>query len=134
MKDVEIAYLAGLIDGDGTISIQADRGKHKPVVSISNTNREVLEWCKNLIGQGSISSKKTYKKHHTPSFNLRWEYDIALDIAKKCCPYLIIKKERAECILGWKLVVKRNGKYTPKELRKKEELIAEIRRLNKRGI
>ena len=61
MKSVEIAYLAGLIDGDGTISINKDRRSHKPVVSIANTNREVLEWCRNLIGRGSISSKKTYK-------------------------------------------------------------------------
>ena len=76
--------------------------------------------------------KKTYKENHTPSFNLRWEYNTALGIAEKCYPYLIIKKERAECVLRWKSVVKRNGKYTPKELRKKEELITEIRRLNKR--
>jgi hypothetical protein len=132
MKDVEIAYLAGLIDGDGTISIHSDSGAHKPMVSIANTNREVLEWCKNLIGKGSISNKKTYKSHHTPSFNLRWEYDIALDVAKKCYPYLIIKKERAGCVLKWKSVVKRNGKYTLKELCRKNELIEEIRKLNKR--
>ncbi len=132
MKDTEIAYLAGLIDGDGTISIHLDRGGHKPVVSISNTNREVLEWCKNLVGKGSISNKKRYKENHTPSFNLVWVYDTALDIAKKCYPYLIIKKERAECILRWKSVVKRNGRYTSKELYRKKELVAEIKRLNKR--
>jgi len=102
------------------------------VVSISNTNRKVLEWCKSLVGKGCISNKKTYKKNHTPSFNLRWEYNIALDIAEKCCPYLIIKKERAKCILRWKSVVKRNGKYTPEELYRKKELIAEIKRLNKK--
>jgi hypothetical protein len=132
MKEVEKAYLAGLIDADGSIGIYRNRNRYKPTVSVSNNNREVLEWCRNLIGKGALCTKQPRKENHSISYDLRWDYNTALRIAEQCLPYLIIKKERAHLLLKWKSVVKRNGYYTEEELKRRNALIAEMKELNRR--
>ena len=137
MKETDAAYLAGLIDGDSTISVkcegEAKGNKYSPYVSIANTNREVLEWCKDLIGVGAISTKKTTKKNHEESYAVTWVYDRALYVAEQCLPYLKIKKTRAELVLQWKDCTPRNGYYTEEMKDKKEKLILKIKILNARG-
>lgn len=129
MKDIDLAYLAGFIDADGTISINKDRGGYSPRVSISNTHYGVLIKFKEMFG-GTLSTKKVYKEHHTQSYTLVWRYDKALEIAALCSPYFVVKKKRAECLSRWKSVVKRNGRYTDEELESRDSLIAEIKGLN----
>ena len=46
LSDVDAAYLAGLIDGEGTIALtRLHRGQNRQlVVSISSTERAMLDW------------------------------------------------------------------------------------------
>ncbi|MFN4218196.1 MAG: LAGLIDADG family homing endonuclease [Candidatus Bipolaricaulia bacterium] len=62
----ESAYLAGLIDGEGTITLARKyKGAHRHLlVSISNTERPVLEWVQRVIGAGRITTKRIYKSGH----------------------------------------------------------------------
>ena len=64
LSSSEAAYIAGIIDGEGTISLSR---KHKNenrqlVVSISNNERCLLEYVLKTAGVGKITSKKVYKK------------------------------------------------------------------------
>ena len=136
MNKEKIAYLAGLIDADGTIAVSyngSSTSKHIPYVSISNTNRKMLEWCRKFIGKGAMCTHKPSKPHHSVAYSVRWTYNTALYVAKLCEPYLIIKKKRAELMSKWKSVTKRNGKYSSEEWAKKQVLIAKMYRLNKKG-
>ena len=46
----EAAYLAGLIDGEGSLFIQKTRiGRHTPTIRITNTDRTLVDLC-NLYG------------------------------------------------------------------------------------
>ncbi len=46
MSDCEAAYLAGIIDGEGTVTLtRCHRGENRrPVVSIANTELALLEY------------------------------------------------------------------------------------------
>ncbi len=65
---IDAAYIAGLIDGEGTITLSR---KHKNdnrqlVISISNTEQPLLDYVLATVGAGKITRKKTYKENHTP--------------------------------------------------------------------
>lgn len=123
----EAAYIAGIIDGEGSITLTRMHAheNRRPCITISSTDIELLEYIQNLVG-GSINNKKNYKPEiHKNSFNLiikqkNQVYHLLMDIYQ----FLRVqqKKKRAEFILNhYNLVTKRNGKYTQKELEKKKK-------------
>jgi len=62
----DLAYIAGLVDGEGSITIgrrgqRPDNGGHSPqhnlVVSVVNTHLPTLQWLQETIGAGAIHYK-----------------------------------------------------------------------------
>ncbi len=134
MKEAEKAYLAGIIDGEGTVTLARNRKNEtpSPSVTVANNNLELLEWIKGLVG-GTIISKKKHKAHHSDSYAWAMRSDKAIQLLKDVRQYLIVKKPQADLIINkYKSVTHRAGKYTPEMLEKKMRLVAEIRMLNKR--
>lgn len=134
MEEVEKAYVAGIVDGEGTVTLMKHHKNetHIPFVGIANNNLELLKWVKSLVG-GNICSKKKKLPHHADSYVLNIRQDRALRFLNEIKQYLIIKRQQAELITAkYKSVTNRAGRYTPEMLAKKEELVAEIRRLNQR--
>ena len=134
MVEVEKAYLAGIVDGDGTVTLMKHHKNETPIpfTGIANNNLELLKWIKSLVG-GNICSKKKRLHHHSDSYVLNIRQDRSLRFLDEIKQYLIIKSRQAELITDkYKSVTHRAGKYTPGMLAKKEELVAEIRRLNQR--
>lgn len=127
MIETEKAYIAGIIDGEGSIMLTRFHKNqyHSPCVSISSTDIELLEWIKDTTKMGNIIRKKNYNKEkHLDSYSYRVIYDNALKLLIAVEPYLIIekKKSRARFILdNYKNVTPRNGKYSEKMKRKKEQ-------------
>lgn len=117
MLETEKAYLAGIIDGEGSIMLtRFHRNEyHSPCVSIASTDLELLEWVKSTIGSGKITSKKNYNEEkHKDSYTYTIIYDDAIKLLKDIEPYLVIykKKSRAQHIISkYKKVTLRNGKY-----------------------
>ena len=135
MKEREIAYLAGIIDGEGTISFLKRGESYIPQVSIANTSKKLMEWCKTVVGEnGTVCRKAPRLPHHSLSYHIRWRFDAALRIAQLCLPYLIIKIDQAKALLKWKSVVRRNGRYGPEELVRRTRLVGKIRALNSRPV
>ena len=66
----DAAYIAGLVDGKGTVTLTAQhRGENRRLVlSISNTELPLLEFVRRVAGTGRITTKRTYNERHTPSF------------------------------------------------------------------
>jgi hypothetical protein len=122
LSKTEAAYLAGIIDGEGTITLtKMHRTEHRrPIISIASTEIELLQYIQKLIG-GYISSKKNYNPSlHKNSYvltikNKRDIFTILICIS----PYLKIsqKKKRASLILDkYDKLTARNGKYNPDQL------------------
>jgi len=112
------AYAAGLIDGEGTITLSRNhRGKMRcPVISMTSTTREVLEFMQSRYG-GSIRAQRTYDANHSRAYIWSAQYDRAMGAIGRIRPYLLVpeKIRRADLILRrYKSVTPRNGKYDDK--------------------
>ena len=110
------AYIAGLVDGEGTITLTAQhRGENRRlVVSICNTELPLLEYVRRQIGVGRITSKRTYSSKHSTSYTYVVASRQALALLAQLAPYLhTYKVRRARLALRHYLkLTPRNGKYT----------------------
>lgn len=132
----EAAYIAGLIDGEGTISLtRKHRGEHRQLmVSISSTEPQLLKYVHQTIGAGRITNKRTYQANHTPSVTYAISNRQALDVLEQVEPYLkTYKAKRAQMILhSYVRLTPRNGKYTSAQLKERDIFIEKFLRLNPR--
>jgi len=121
LSSIDAAYISGLIDGEGTISLsRRHRNENRQlVVSISNTEKPLLDYVCKVVGTGKLTKKKTYQQHHTPSLTYAISNRQALDLLHQIVPYLkTYKLERANLILkDYLRVTPRNGKYSDDLLR-----------------
>jgi len=117
LSAVDAAYIGGLVDGEGTITLSrkhANDGRQL-VISISNTERSILEFALDRIGAGKITAKKVARAHHAPSFTFAIWNRQALSLLLQIEPYLrSYKRHRAGLVRDCYLrLTPRNGKYTP---------------------
>jgi hypothetical protein len=120
---VDAAYIAGVIDGEGTITLtRKHSNEHRQLaVTISSTERQLLEFVKSATGVGKITNKRVSRPHHSPSFTYAVYNRQALVLLEQVTPYLkTYKLDRANLILGNYLeLTPRNGKYSPELLSRK---------------
>ena len=113
-KDTDIAYLAGLIDGEGTVSLQL-RKKHLVAlrVVVYNTNEDVIDWCQAAF-DGTKHKVGRVREGHKQEWQWFTHSDYAAEILEMVMPYLIIKRAKAEVALrAW-----RNRSPTPRSQRR----------------
>ena len=124
MKEYHLIYTAGLVDGEGTITLLRSSSSCKfrhPVVSVTSTSYELIEFLHQTYG-GKISVQKKYKEHHKQSWSWSIHYDRALQFIQDIRPYMKeqSKCRRADLLLDlYKPLTKRNGKYTNEQIQTK---------------
>jgi len=116
MSPVDAAYLAGLIDGEGTIALtKIHRGQNRQlVVTIRSTELALLEWTKSITGVGKITTKRTSSPHHSPGYTYCVSNRQALDVLTQVQQYLrSYKSLRSRLVIeNYLKLTPRNGKYT----------------------
>jgi len=115
--DVERAYIAGLVDGEGSFCISEHQSSQKgrwlqPCFDISNNDELCLEYVHEMYG-GTVNTVKN-RGHHLRFTHPKMIKNILEDIF----PYLIVKKEAAKVMLYFcESRLKRRGMaYTRNEL------------------
>jgi len=122
----EKAYIAGIIDGEGSIMLQSFHKNQlpSPCISVASTTLELLNYLKEVLGCGTIVKKKNYNSEkHQDSYTFYVRYDNAIKLLIEIEPYLVIesKKKRARLIIDkYKLLTPRNGRYSKDQLIAKE--------------
>ena len=121
----DAAYIAGLIDGEGTVTLTR---KHKNenrqlCISISSTEIDLLDFLLTATGVGKITNKQASKSHHAHSYTYAVYNRQALALLEQTLPFLkSYKRDRAALILeDYLTVTPRNGKYTAEILARKKE-------------
>jgi hypothetical protein len=139
-----LSYLAGIVDGEGTIRINAQRLSKKPhwniryapSISIGMTNKEIIELFVKVFGsklrEECVPNRKKMFRWGT-SGTIR-----VLNIVKKLYPYLIVKKEQARLLIEFCENKQTNGfrrnEYLPdSELQRRKELYEKVKKLNAVG-
>jgi hypothetical protein len=131
MLETEKAYIAGLLDGEGHITIQTSYSGQKcmPIrIGISNNNLDLLSWVKERFGG-------TFMQRRDKCNTLKWgDKKSAENLLKAVLPYLILKKRQAEIMLAYLESVgeqgERNARSWEERLALKEELDSERARCN----
>lgn len=130
-----IAYLAGMVDADGSIYMRIQRKSLSLKVLVYNTDETLMQWLK-LTFDGNYRSYK-YGKHETWKELFVWEasHNVASALLKRLLPYLIVKKARAALgIKAWD--TRGGGKGHPvsdEDLAVREQSVLDMHELNKTG-
>ena len=69
LNDIDASYIAGLIDGEGTITLtRKHRNENRQLcVSISSTEIDLLNFVLSATGVGKITNKQASESHHAHS-------------------------------------------------------------------
>ena len=93
-------YVAGIIDGEGSISISQNRsGCYYPRVSVGTTSRALVDFL--LVECGGYANDK-HPKNPRAKEQYQW-YVVgkrAVELLKLLEPRLVIKKGPAQCVLA----------------------------------
>lgn len=135
--DSQLAYLAGIIDGEGSFYIGICRNGRSFMcrIYVVNTNKELVNWLKETFG-GLIYSRKSIKN---PQWKIRYEWVVdkpAIDpFCKLLLPFLIIKKKHAEIMIEFRnsFIAGRKNPISDEILAFRTECYKKIKALNHRS-
>jgi|TARA_E500000305_G_C4010865_1_gene232698 hypothetical protein len=111
-KDQEnIAYIAGLFDGEGCVSCvqrptkRTDRnGKIYNQwyirAEIAMTNEETIKWVHHILGMGWSGPKRYHKHNYKPQWRWCCGYRDCLKLAKMLLPYAKVKKDKLQKVIN----------------------------------
>ena len=163
MTETDKAYLAGLIDGEGCITMTAFSSKYMPdtktklrgkrstlvrVFIIMCDGRNIFDWLRNITGSGYTFFRKRPNKHPTwkDSYGIIWHGKDAKEMLIEIFPYLRLKTRQAQLIIDWvtksqdlihnprwKKGTKGGIAFSPDVLKYRDSVIDEIRALNRKG-
>jgi len=130
LRPVDAAYLAGLIDGEGTVTLtRRHANEHRQlVVSISSTERDLVEWALHVTAVGKITSKRTTSARHAPGLAYSVSNRQALDVLRQVAPHLRSYKQRRTrlALEQYELLTPRNGKYSDDMVNERERFVREF--------
>lgn len=140
MSVAEAAYVAGVVDGEGTISLTratptANRPKrYVPRLQIANTDLALLDRLNRMVGGGRLDGKNR-RAHIKTCYALTWMPVQIRALLPQLHPYLCAKQRQAEAVLRYVELVDQGARgATDQSLEEIERIRQEITRLNHRGV
>jgi len=116
------AYLAGLVDGEGSMSVYANG----PRLSISNTHLPTLEWVRDSLSYGRVWQLQQSEMATRPCYQWDCGARVMRALLPKILPYLRIKQERAEALLEYMDEINYNNtKGLPEEMKVRRAVLRE---------
>ena len=111
MKDTDLAYIAGLFDGEGCISykqyMRQRRHQEKAYLTwnirmeMSMTDQSILRWVHEVLGVGTIGKRKNGRGSLVKKQQWRWRCHFR-DAFYVCCalfPYAHVKLDKIQKII-----------------------------------
>lgn len=128
MNHTDTAYIAGLFDSGGHVEFTQrweKRGKKKYkfwriTCSIASSDKYILEWIQDVLGMGSLCSKKV-KGKRKPQWRWQCSFREALQFALMIWPHIQIKIHKIEKIIDHYSIEKITDHYSPKFKRDEEK-------------
>ena len=94
----KLAYLAGLVDGEGSITLRLQPNKQMRLrVTVYNTNEVLVDWCLvNFDGSKYKVGRRKRPDIHKQEWMWCKDGETAKDILQQIIPYLTIKQPKAK--------------------------------------
>lgn len=138
-QERELAYLAGIVDGEGSITITVSRQprfgyitrRHRLLFQVSNCDRRLMDWL--VLTFGGNTSLTAADRKGRRGWHWTSKQSSAGAILTDLLPYLKLKRRQAEVALaflaGWKA---RGGtRVSDEQLRHRDDHAKEIQSLNR---
>lgn len=151
LTDVQQAYLAGFLDGEGHFAVQQTakrpngRRYYVPILQVSQSGERGMELIKQLFNEvgcvGTLIYEDRSNKSGSQKDCLVWMMygEMVSILCRQMHPYLRLKKRHAEVLMDWprrRVLAAGRGKGThadPETALIQAAFHAELRVLNKRG-
>jgi len=137
----ERAYLAGILDGEGTFVIRRGVDKKtgriyfQAIVRVVNTSRDLIAWLRETFG-GNVVRVQDRRPNHKPYWH--WTLDGGPRVAsviRQSLPYLRVKRPQAEVLLEFYDHLERRGRnLSDAEWWRRSDLRDRLQILNKKGV
>ena len=114
MTEEEKGYLAGIIDGEGTITLTKDGEFRYPAVSVSSTTLEIMTYLKEHFG-GVVTKKRERDPRYKLAYCWKIERRKAIELLSEIVDDLLEprRKARAKLIIAdYIRLTPRNGRYS----------------------
>jgi hypothetical protein len=100
LTERELAYIAGIVDGEGTVHISGSSGKKTcyPIVGIGMTHQGVIEWLADKW-KVTIATLPRRNPRWLPQFVVRLSGKRAQLLCRLILPFLIVKRRQAELVI-----------------------------------
>ena len=147
MANLHLAWLAGFIDGEGTISLRSRKSKQgvrkpywEPVVEVCNTRQDIVLLIQREYGGSLWTSDKAPSRvsTHKPCSYLRWTDAEALHLLECVRPYLVLKDRQADLVMEFirhrqSTPIPGQKGHSPEVVAFRRGLAEECQMLNKKG-
>ena len=142
MTEIQVAYFAGLLDGEGCVRIGSFKNASRQVryrahIVIAMTDSRPINWLAETVGGKVYVDKKL--RHGNSKICFCWNINASegAAILTRALPYLLVKREQAENVLTFFATLQRRNGAKPLaknllELRK--ELFFVSKNLNAKGV
>lgn len=105
LTSVERAYIAGIIDGEGSIMLQRSNARASEayvflIIKVANTNKKLLDWLQLKIGKGKIQYISKMHKGCKDCYHWTIASNEAYELLNLVYPYLVIKTKQADAALA----------------------------------
>jgi hypothetical protein len=140
----DLIYMAGIVDGEGTITAGRSENKHTGnlgvhcKIMVANSHEPLMDWMHATYGGSLSAPRKTRKANHKPITCWYLGGVPAVTLCKLLLPFLKVKRRQAEIVIALGDLTYEYGaagRYvTPENRAAREPLIEELRLLNHRGL
>ena len=140
LPDKFVGYIAGIIDGEGTVTIRFSHDKKgrvrlTPRISIVNTNKDMLSEIQRILGFGLLRpERKKSRLGRKTSWVLEFlSLDRVYQLLEAVKDLVIDKRERTQLLLEYcesRILSQTNAPYTDQQWKIRVKLFE----LNKRGV
>jgi hypothetical protein len=137
----ELAYAAGIIDGEGSIGLAKTRRRGQAApnwnvrLEVASTDWRLLSWLRNTFDLGAIGNVHS-RAGWRPCGRWTVHKRAAGEVIQAVRPYLVIKAEQADIALAFRASIeaKRSSlRLTLGQQLERDELRDRLRTLNQRG-
>lgn len=94
-----LAYMAGIVDGEGNIGVRSNGKYINPILQVTNTRKELLDWIEERFG-GCVYANKERR----PGRKLLWSWQVwgrsAQALLSLLLPFLVLKGEHAQLAIS----------------------------------
>ena len=134
---MNLAYIAGFVDGEGCIQFSRCRKRVFPRVLVVNTDREVLEALQDQFG-GRITPLWGRKENWKPCWQWQITWSRAVRFLVGITPWLRLKLPQAQTVFAWNAIKIGPGRKRAAEIAEHDEAVALLVQrmtwLNTRGL